>query len=517
MIPLVERARRHGERLALAAPEGSFRYRDLLDASARVAAGLLDGAEKGAEGLAGQPVAYLVPPGFSHVAVQWGIWRAGGIAVPLATMHPPPELAFVLDDSGARTVAAAGDLDPELDARLRPLAEERGIRILPAATMAATGGEAEAPLPEVPAEHGALMVYTSGTTGRPKGVVTTHRNLEAQITALVEAWHWRADDRILHVLPLHHVHGIVNVLCCALWSGAVCEILPGFGAEDVWQRFTRSAERPAGEERISLFMAVPTIYARLLAAWDAAPPERQQAWSEAASRLRLMVSGSAALPPSRLERWCEVTGQILLERYGMTEIGMALSNPLEGERRPGTVGFPLPGVEIRRVDEQGRELGPGEDETPGELEVRGPAVFREYWQRPAATRGAFRDGWFRTGDVAVVEQGGYFRLLGRQSVDIVKTGGYKVSALEIEEVLRGHPAIEDCAVVGVPDAEWGERVAAAVVLTRGRGLTLEQLREWSKRRLAIYKVPTLLEVVEDLPRNALGKVTKPALVAVFRS
>ena len=538
MIPLVERAEEHTaarpEATALVGSEGTFTYRDLLASSGRVARGLLEwSAERGAEGIGDLeqlPVPYLLPPGLSHVAVQWGIWRAGGIAVPLATVHPPPELAYVLDDTGARVVVGAGGLDPELDARLRPLAEERGIRFVTAEALGLSlpdptfsdqrsradpapprRGRRSPTLPDIDPTRRALMVYTSGTTGRPKGVVTTHRNLESQIATLVEAWGWRADDRILGVLPLHHVHGIVNVLCCALWSGAVCELMPSFDAEEVWRRFERS-----GDEGLSLFMAVPTIYARLLSAWEGAPRERRESWSSAASRLRLMVSGSAALPVSRLQRWREVTGHVLLERYGMTEIGMALANPLEGERRPGTVGFPLPGVEIRRVEEGGRVLEPGEEAVQGELEVRGGNVFLEYWRRPVATREAFHDGWFRTGDVAVVEEGGYHRLLGRMSVDIVKTGGYKVSALEIEEVLRTHPAVEDCAVVGAPDPEWGERVAAALVLREGEVLTLEDLRSWAKERLATYKVPSRLQVLRDLPRNPLGKVTKPAVTDLFR-
>jgi malonyl-CoA/methylmalonyl-CoA synthetase len=349
-----------------------------------------------------------------------------------------------------------------------------------------------------------MMVYTSGTTGRPKGVVTTHASLECQVSCLIEAWGWVADDRILLVLPLHHVHGIVNVLACALWAGATCEMLPAFDAEAVWDRL--------GSGRLTLFMAVPTIYRKLIAAWEAAPAGRQRTWSEGAARLRLMVSGSAALPVQTLERWRAITGQTLLERYGMTEIGMALSHPLVGERRPGSVGNPLPGVQVRLVDEGGTPVPVG---TPGEIEVRGGNLFLEYWGRPEATRDAFRDGWFRTGDVAVVEAGAY-RILGRTSVDIIKTGGYKVSALEIEEVLRTHPAILECAVVGVADAEWGERVAAAVELRAGGSLELESLKRWSRERLAPYKIPRALRVVAALPRNAMGKVTKPDVAALFR-
>ena len=260
-------------------------------------------------------------------------------------------------------------------------------------------------------------------------------------------------------------------------------------------------------------MAVPTIYGKLITAWEAAAPERRRAWSAgcAPPRMRLMVSGSAALPVQRLERWREITGHVLLERYGMTEIGMALANPLHGERRPGFVGTPLPGVELRLVDEAGRPVPAG---TPGEIEVRGETVFLEYWRRPDATGAAFRDGWFRTGDVAVSEHGAY-RMLGRSSVDIIKTGGYKVSALEVEEVLRTHPAIAECAVVGVDDPEWGERICAAVERRGEAELTLAELQAWAKERLAPYKIPRALRSVPTLPRNALGKVTKPEVAKLF--
>ena len=348
------------------------------------------------------------------------------------------------------------------------------------------------------------MVYTSGTTGRPKGVVTTHANLRAQVTSLIAAWEWTVGDAILLVLPLHHVHGIVNVLACALWAVARCEMLAKFDGPRVWGRLA--------DDDLTLFMAVPTIYNKLIAAWEAAPPERQRAYAAGCARLRVMISGSAALPIRTLERWQAISGHVLLERYGMTEIGMALSNPLRGERRPGFVGTPLPGVEVRLVDEQGRPAQPG---TPGEIEVRGPNVFLEYWRRPDATAQAFRDGWFRTGDMAVLEQGAY-RILGRTSVDIIKSGGYKISALEIEDVLRAHPAIAECAVVGVEDAEWGERICAAVELRDDVTLALEELQRWAKQRLAPYKVPRALRCVAALPRNAMGKVTKPEVARLFR-
>ncbi len=473
--------------------KGAFTYNDLLDASSRVATALLAGHED----LQEERVAFLVTPGFPWVAAQWGIWRAGGVAVPLPLNSTRIELEYLINDTAASTLL----FDVQAAPLLAPIAAARGIRGLPYDQLPASRpGE----LPDIPSERRAMILYTSGTTSRPKGVVTTHANTTAQIVSLVEAWEWSAGDRIVLCLPLHHVHGIINVVSCALWAGATCQMLPRFDANAVWDCIASGG--------VTLFMAVPTVYTKLIAAWDAASPERRAQLSASCAGLRLMVSGSAALPVSTLQRWKEISGHTLLERYGMTEIGMALSNPLRGERVPGSVGSPLPSVEVQLVGENGKPVAPG---TPGEIEVRGPSVFAEYWAKPEATRDAFRDGWFRTGDTAVVENSIY-RILGRTSIDILKTGGHKVSALEIEEALREHPAIAECAVVGIPDPEWGERVAAAVVLHDGDALDLPSLRTWAKELLAAYKLPSRLLALDALPRNAMGKVMKPAVVALFQ-
>ncbi len=491
-LALIAQAERHGGRTAVVDSQGSFTYDDLLDASSRVATELLAGHHD----LREQRVAFLLAPGFPWVAVQWGIWRAGGVAVPLPLNATRSELEYFIDDTKASTLVFDALAEPQL----APIAEVRGIRALRYDRILARQSEE---LPDVASERRAMILYTSGTTNRPKGVVTTHANITAQIACLIEAWEWSADDRIVLFLPLHHIHGIVNVVSCALWSGATCEMLPRFDANAVWERIAGGS--------LTLFMAVPTVYVKLIAAWDAAPPERRAVLSQACAKLRLMVSGSAALPVSTLERWKEISAHTLLERYGMTEIGMALSNPLRGQRVPGSVGTPLASVEVQLVGENGQPIAPG---TPGEIEVRGPSVFAEYWGKPEATRDAFRDGWFRTGDTAVVENGVY-RILGRTNIDILKTGGHKVSALEIEEALREHPAVAECAVVGVPDLEWGERVAAAVVLKDGGALDLVSLRAWAKEFLAAHKLPSRLLVLDALPRNAMGKVTKPAIKAMF--
>jgi malonyl-CoA/methylmalonyl-CoA synthetase len=460
-----------------------FSYYDLSQAAARVAAELLQGRAD----LGEQRVAFLVPPSFAYVVVSRGIWLAGGVAVPLATSHPPAELEHVIRDAEATIVVGSGRHAEALES----IAAAAGARFIRTPDLIATDQD-PGPAVELSPDRRAMIIYTSGTTGKPKGAVTTHGNMAAQIASLVTAWEWTAADCALLVLPLHHVHGIINVLGCALAAGASCEILPQFETEATWDRLS------SGE--ITVFSAVPTIYHRLIQSWDAAPPAVQRARTDGCRRVRLMMSGSAALPVRTLERWREISGHTLLERYGMTELGMALSNPLHGERRPGFVGAPLPGVDVRLAD--------------GEIEVRGPGVFLEYWRRPDETRDAFRDGWFRTGDVAIVD-GGAYKLLGRRSVDIIKTGGYKVSALEIEDAIRAYPGVSDCAVVGALDPEWGERVCAAVELQPGASLALEDLRTALKDGLAAYKLPRSLLCVPALPRNAMGKVLKPEVQKLF--
>lgn len=491
----MERATAHGGRVAIIDQQGNHTYRKLLAVSDKVASHLLSSSAD----LEEAPVAFMVPPSFEYVAVQWGIWKAGGIALPLCVSHPATELEYAIQDSTTRIVVC----HPDFETKLFPIARDRNLRlVLTSETTEAT----EFSLPRLEVDRRAMILYTSGTTRKPRGVVSTHGNILAQTTTLIDAWEWTADDRILQVLPLHHTHGIVNVLLCALWAGATCEILPQFEASHVWDRFISSD--------LTLFMAVPTIYVKLIAAWEKAPEKEKKKMSSACSKMRLMVSGSAALPVDVFKKWQEISGHALLERYGMTEMGMALSNPLRGERRPGTVGLPLPGVKVRLVDESGHVLA--DEGKAGEIQVRGPGVFKEYLGQPEATAKAFRNGWFCTGDQAVIEKG-YYRILGRSSVDIIKTGGYKVSALEIEELFRTHPGIKECAVVGIADDEWGERVCAAIIPYSDSSLSLKDLHSWAKQRLARYKVPAEMLLVNDLPRNAMGKVIKPEVRRVFES
>lgn len=501
-LPIVARAALHGARTAIVDADGSQSYEHLASASLGVATRLL----RGRADLDETRVAFLVSPSFSHVALQWGIWRAGGVAVPLPVASPTPDLEYLIRDSDSAIVVC----DSSYVSLLGPIANASGATFLttdqlvsPSTGLDDRRRRPPVPEPAIDGTRRATMVYTSGTTGKAKGVVATHANISAQIESLAAAWEWTAGDRTLLVLPLHHVHGIINVVSCALWSGAVLEIHPRFDPEATWDRLS------SGE--LTVFTAVPTIYHRLIQSWEAAPPEVQRSRSNGCRALRVMMSGSAALPRQVLARWKDISVHVLLERYGMTEVGMALSNPLHGERRPGYVGSPLPGVAVRLVNDRHEPVPAGE---PGEVQLKGAGVFSEYWRRPESTQEAFVDGWFRTGDIAVFDQGAY-RLLGRSSVDIIKTGGDKISALEVEEVLRTHPAIADCAVIGVDDLEWGQRVCAIVETRPGCGVSLTELREWAKSRMTPSKIPRTLLCVSRLPRNAMGKIVKPELATFF--
>ena len=471
--------------------DGAQSYSDLDSASNAVAAALIHAGVT-----PGSVVATVCPAGRWWLAGTFGVWRSGGVLLPLEASHPPADLRHPITDSAVTHVLCA----PETKSLANELAAFTGATVIDVREAVALSLTAE--VPSVLSDTDAMIIYTSGTTGLPKGVVHTHRSLAAQCAAMVESWRWSATDRIVCVLPLHHVHGLVNVTFTPLTIGATVETPGGFDALATWERLA------SGE--VTVFMAVPTVYSRLVRSWLDADDETKARWSAGAASLRLMVSGSAALPVSTLEQWQEISGHVLLERYGMTELGMALGNNFD-RRVPGHVGWPFPGVDVRIVDESGTDVADGES---GELLVRGDQVFNRYLNRPDATAESFVDGWFRTGDVAQLTPDGY-RLLGRASVDIIKSGGEKVSALDIEEVFRTHPAVADCAVVGLPDEEWGERVAMAWVADGTEHPTDTDFRSWGKERLAPAKVPFRYVVVDELPRNPMGKVTKVAVRELF--
>ncbi len=489
---------RSGGRPAIIDDHGSRSYTALYEGALRARESLCPGNTS----LAGRRVVILLPPGAAWVEAFVGVLAAGGVAVPLSPLYPAAELGWFAADADADTVIVSEDFDD----RAGPMKEGRRV-LRPEDLRAPEPREPEA-MAEIAPEDTALLLYTSGTTGKPKGARLTHQNVATQAELLRAAWGYREEDRLLHALPLHHLHGLGISLLTSLLAGASARMLPRFDAHRVWETF---ADRGA-----TVWMAVPTMYQKLFEAFDAADAATQARWAEGARSLRLATSGSAALPVTLASRWKELTGSIPLERFGMTEIGVGMSNLLDASRRrPGYVGPPLPTVESRIVDEAGNDL----DRGPGELWIRGPSVFPGYFRREEATRAAFHDGWFKTGDVAERAEDGYVRLLGRTSVDILKSGGYKLSALEIEEALRESPAIAEVAVIGVPDETWGDRVVAVVVPRPGRAEECAEgpLRAWAKERLAPYKVPRQVIVTAALPRNALGKVVKPELIEAIRS
>lgn len=464
-------------------------------------------------------VAFLTPPLPSYALTLLSCWVSGATAVPLSPLYPPPALGEIVADcspsvlvtappySAAHVaVSGSGPLLPQVVSVPGSLCEESGDGLhdfedLPALAAA------------IPTARPAMLIYTSGTTGAPKGVVWTHAMVDYQVETLSDQWRWSSGDRILNVLPLHHVHGIVNVVLTALYSGAHCEMMPRFSAQKVWDAI-------CGGQPPTVFMGVPTIYQRLIQFYDdeAGGEQARVKMREAASRLRLYVCGSAALSVADLEAWEQISGHRILERYGMTETGMLLSNGYD-DRRPASLGVPLPGVEAKVIPDGGgqEEVVAGEScgEVDGVLCVRGAGVFSEYWNRAAETSVAFDSGgWFYTGDVVRMDaQTGRCSMLGRESTDFINTGGFKVSALEIESAVTQHQFVSSCAVVGVDDNELGEVVACVVVLKGDELLSAVEMRDWLAMRLPMYKVPRRIHFVDAdfLPRNALGKVQKKVL------
>ena len=476
-------------KVALVFAQGSCTYAELNRRVHQFARGLLGNGTD----LSQQRIAFIMPASLDYVTTLLGIWRAGGIAVPLNVSSTIPELDHALSSASVSRLIA----DSEYQMKLEGLCSSIDVKM---STVEEVLQDEIRPLPAISDGRRAMILFTSGTTNKPKGVISTHSNIRSQIGTLIEAWAWEEDDTIPLFLPLHHIHGIINILCCGLWSGASVHLFPKFDLPTILARVAR--------REYSVFMAVPTIYVKLIQYLDTVSEQDSSQICAGFRAMRLNISGSAACPVNLFNKWLELTGQTLLERYGMTEIGMGLSNPYKGERRAGAVGIPLPGVEAALFDEDNKLVV--EENVPGEIRIKGPNVFLEYWNDAKATRESFHDGWFCTGDVAVLETG-YYRIMGRSSVDIIKSGGYKLSALEIEGALLNHENISECAVIGVADETWGEAVTAFVVLKRDTTLSLGELKVWCKGRTSGYKIPKTLRIVDALPRNAMGKVAKPTL------
>jgi malonyl-CoA/methylmalonyl-CoA synthetase len=455
--------------------------------------GLRERAEGFGAGLAawglrpGERVALFLGNHPDLLAAYLGTHLAGGVVVPVNTQYRRGELRHIFGDAGVRLCLTDEERRPELERTREALPE------LEAVIEAGPGFEdflGETHSFQMPrGEDLAVIAYTSGTTGRSKGAMLLHRNLVANAKAVCEAWHWANEDTLFLALPLFHTHGLM--------VGAHGTFLTGSGAE-LHRKFDAAAAYDALlGGRITMFFGVPTMYTRLI--------REAAARDERPRPIRLYVSGSAPLSPQAFDEFEGLFGERILERYGMTETTMNLTNPYEGERRPGTVGRPFPGQEARVVGVETRE--PLADGEIGEIEVRGPNVFPGYWNRPDATEESFdKEGWFATGDLGFVGEDGYFTISGRAK-ELIISGGYNIYPREVEEMIEGCPGVSEVAVVGLPDPEYGERVVAVVVPEDPR-LTAEMVTSFCREDLAGYKKPREVVFVDDLPRNALGKVLK---------
>lgn len=498
-----------------------------------------------------------MPNDVLYSATQYGLWMNSNTAVPLSSLHPSEVLEYYISDSKSNLVIST----PAYEERLRPLAEKLNKRIVILDhDQIFTNDDSEVKLPKSDTQFNAMILYTSGTTNKPKGVVISYDNIESQISCLENAWQIRENDTILHTLPLHHVHGVINALLLPLYVGGKVIMLPKYETESVW-KYLLNIGLPQ-KDRVSCFMAVPTIYNYLIAEYDkifkSNPQMSEYIKNHCSSKIRLMISGSSPLPQTVFKRWQEITGHKLLERYGMTEIGMAVSNPLietpTNVRLPGFVGQPLPGVDIRITQNEkivleahgesdkgfwskpdadiplNIKIAPNTlDETgavSGSLEVKSNNVFTEYFNKPEATKKEFTsDGWFKTGDsIAYDDKLKSFKILGRDSVDIIKSRGYKISALEIETKLLENEIVKDVAVIGVPDELYGQKIVALIVPKDEKVIedqettktAVENLNLWNKDKFSSYSLPSVV-FTPKITRNHMGKVNKVDLLRQFLS
>ncbi len=540
------------DRLALGFGDRRFTYADLERQARGHARALVHsvGLSRGAR------IAVFAQPAAAVVIALLAHYQAGLIHVPINTRYRAAEVGHILTDADVAAIVTDSAGLPIIEEVVERHAELVQIpRILLDATAGAArpgdyhfadlhipeegdregdGGTHEgADLPTPSDEDPALIIYTSGTTGPSKGAVLSMGAVVGAMKALTSLWQFSGDDTLVLALPLFHVHGLGIGVHGSLIHGTAMELLPRFTPRAVVDAIARGG---------TIFMGVPTMYHKLLEYIDAHPRD-----AEILARARLFTAGSAALPAADFARFAALTGHHILERYGMTETLITLSNPYEGERRPGSVGMPVSGYEVRIMgDGDSAETGPAAESGPrpqqGELAVRGVGLMSEYWRNPKATQAAFRDGWFLTGDVASRSEDGYIRLLGRRSVDIIKSGGFKISAREIEEVIAAHEQVAHVAVIGIEDPAWGQKITAAVVLAAqtvkddtdsaddadeivdpvgadelvGPSL-LQALASWTSERLADYKKPRALVILDELPRNALGKIQKNALIKAIQA
>ncbi|CAF1528758.1 unnamed protein product [Adineta ricciae] len=522
----------NADKTAVIDSTGRYSYSNLLSASVQLREKLLS-SSNAQQKSANKRIAFLCNPDASFVVAQWTCWLSRAVCIPLCKDHPQALLDYYIDDAKCSHLIVS----PEYEKLLRPLADKFKIPLISITDKDLQSGKTKNVLQSSNLQQydifskssdDALILYTSGTTGKPKGVVHTIATLRAQMDAMLSAWRLTKEDTVLNVLPLHHVHGMINCVMSPLYAGGTVVMMNKFDPEQTWNHLLNDRNPP-----INVFSAVPTIYIKLIEHITKSSKSKDVK-KLCSDHIRLFLSGSAALPESTFQKWRELTGFEIVEQFGSSETGRVLSNKLEGKKLAGRVGLPMPDLTVRLVqkDEQDNDNIVAEGTydkmtilqkdhngtAQGEIYAKGPTIFKHYFNKEEATRKAFdSQGFFMMGDMAEYDQANNtFRILGRSSVDIIKSGGYKISALDVETVILHHPLVSECVVIGVKDLEWGERVTAVVVLQPGKkeqDLTLEDLRNYCKKKLPGYQCPTQLKIVDKLERNAVGKVNKKELNA----
>ena len=471
-----------------------LKYRDFWQGAEQMAAALTDlGVEPG------DRVAVQTPKTVAMLQLYVGTVLAGGVFLPLNTAYTPAEVEYFLTDARPRVFVC----DPAKRDALTQIAGKAGVSALLTLASDESGTLTQARDAQTPsfqavprdASDLAAILYTSGTTGRSKGAMLTHRALASNSLTLRDYWQFTDKDVLIHALPIFHTHGLFVATNVTLMAGGSCIFLPGFDAAKIIELMPRATS----------LMGVPTFYTRLL---------DQPELADASRNMRLFVSGSAPLLAETHDRWRETTGHAILERYGMTETNMNTSNPYDGDRRAGTVGFPLPGVELKVTDpKSGDPLADGEI---GVIEVRGDNVFAGYWQMPEKTAEELReDGWFITGDLGFVDDRGYVTIVGRGK-DLIITGGFNVYPKEVESVIDELPGVNESAVIGVPHKDFGEGVVAIVVPQKGASLSETDVVAGLSEQLAKFKQPKRIVIVDELPRNTMGKVQKNVMRETYK-